>query len=221
LTHHGFYLSDDSDKELPLPMLGNQNRSAVTIQPAPRGGRQQTAGWVAFCRRWNTSIALCILLCGFFLLAALMPLRTAVEIGPDEGYELAKATLCLHGYKLYSQVWNDQPPLHTFLLTQVLRHVSSSILAPRLITMCFGALLLVSVFQIARHLNGLPVAALTTGLLVASPGFLTLSSSCMLEIPGLAPATAALWMLLLPDRRGWRRSEMAAGILFGVALKSS
>ena len=146
-----------------------------------------------------------------------MPLRTAVEIGPDEGFELAKATLCLHGYKLYSQVWNDQPPLHTFLITEALQHISPSVLVPRLITLCFAALLLVSIFEIARRVNGLVVAALTVGLLIAAPLFLTLSSSCMLEIPALAPATAALWMLLLSHRRGW--PEIAAGILFGAAFE--
>ncbi len=177
------------------------------------------ANLLAWRRRWNNQITLSLLLGGFLCLAALMPLRTAVEIGPDEGFELAKATLCLHGYKLYSQVWNDQPPLHTFLITQALRHVSLSVLVPRLITVCFAACLLGSVFQIARRVHGLAVAVLTAGLLIASPGFLTLSSSCMLEVPGLAPATAALWMLLLPNRSGWRRPEIAAGILFGVAFE--
>ena len=193
--------------------------NALSTQPPPCGTGQRAAGFLAWCRRWNVQIALSMLLGGFFFLATLMPLRTAVEIGPDEGFELAKATLCLHGYNLYSQAWNDQPPLHTFLVTQALRHVSSSVLVPRLITVCFAAFLLASVFQIARRVNGLAVAALAAGLLMASPGFLTLSSSCMLEIPALAPATAALWMLLLPNRSGWRRPEIAAGILFGAAFE--
>jgi len=193
--------------------------NAGNIQPPPRGTGQRAAGLVAFCRRWKTQIALSFLLGGFFFLGTLMPLRTAVEIGADEGFELAKATLCLHGYKLYSQVWNDQPPLHTFLVTQALKYMSQSVLVPRFITICFAAFLLASIFQIARHINGLAVAALTAGLLIASPGFLTLSSSCMLEIPALAPASAALWMLLLSNGRRWRLPEIAAGILFGVAFE--
>src|SRR5437870_448092 len=68
---------------------------------------------------------LLVALAVFVLLQCFVPLRTAVQIGADEGFELAKATLCLNGYQLYTEVWNDQPPLHTFLITQVLKHFSS------------------------------------------------------------------------------------------------
>jgi len=69
----------------------------------------------------------------FLSLAFCFPLRTAVEIGADEGIELAKADAWLHGYHLYSQVWCDQPPLHTFLLKSALGHISHSILVARLL----------------------------------------------------------------------------------------
>src|SRR5437773_4901308 len=65
-----------------------------------------------------------ILLGVFVLLQSRVPLRTAVQIGADEGFEVAKVTLCLHGHKLYSEVWNDQPPLHTWLITQLLKFES-------------------------------------------------------------------------------------------------
>ncbi len=64
------------------------------------------------------------------------------HIGADEGFELAKATLCLKGYTLYNEVWNDQPPLHTFLITQILKHISPSVLGPRLRTSVFAVVLL-------------------------------------------------------------------------------
>lgn len=55
-----------------------------------------------------------IVLAAFLLLFGglqfLIPLRTAVQIGAEEGLELAKATLCLKSYKLYSDVWCDHPP---------------------------------------------------------------------------------------------------------------
>ena len=59
------------------------------------------------------AVILAILLGVFGLIQSRVPLRTAVQIGPDEGFEVAKVTLCLHGHKLYSEVWNDEPPLHT------------------------------------------------------------------------------------------------------------
>src|SRR5438309_1318686 len=45
------------------------------------------------------------------------PLRSAIQIGGDERYEVSKALLWMKGVPLYKAVWNDQPPLHTALLT--------------------------------------------------------------------------------------------------------
>ena len=88
---------------------------------------------------FKTVIVLLIVLTAFVLIQCFLPVNTAIQIGADEGFELAKATLCLNGYKLYSAVWNDQPPLHTFLITQILRHISPSVLGPRLLTSVFAA----------------------------------------------------------------------------------
>ncbi|MCW5555667.1 MAG: hypothetical protein KIS67_26355 [Verrucomicrobiae bacterium] len=263
-----------------------------------------------------------VLLGAFFLLQSWIPLRSAVQIGADEGFEVAKATLCLHGHKLYSEVWNDQPPLHTWLITQVLkiqwnkpppknldvaaarqtaaiptpasvrrstetplrfmspmrvhwwrselnrsRHLVTptfqsarspvgkpalpeleltsaatepgttdgsdalshdhtdrqdalshySILGPRLVTSAFTAVLLVSVFVIVWRISGLLMGTLTTALLLVSPGFLELSSSCMLEIPSLATALAGLCVLVVVRPGRWHAAEIFCGILFGLA----
>lgn len=40
-----------------------------------------------------------LILVAFCLIQTLLPLRTAVQIGADEGFELAKMTLCVHGHK--------------------------------------------------------------------------------------------------------------------------
>src|SRR5882724_789333 len=120
----------------------------------------------------KAAIVLGFFLLFFGLIQSLLPLRTAVQIGVDEGFELAKATLCAHGHKLYSEIWNDQPPLHTFLITQILKHLSPSIVGPRLVTSVSAVLLLAAVFVISLRMSGLLVAALTTALLIASPGFI-------------------------------------------------
>lgn len=169
---------------------------------------------------------LTILITCLISIQCFLPLRTAVQIGADEGFELSKATLCLNGYKLYTEVWNDQPPLHTFVLTQVLKHVSPSILAARVLTSVFAAILLGAVFFISLRVSGLFVATLGTALLLVSPGFVELSASCMLEIPGLALAVTALSLLLgvegssVPGKPGTIRSrEILAGVAFAFALQ--
>jgi hypothetical protein len=160
------------------------------------------------------------LLAVFLLLQRLLPLGTAIQFGADEGFEYAKATLWLKGYHFYTEIWCDQPLLHTFLITQVLKHVSPSVLGPRLVTSVFTLLLLASVFALTRRVHGLGVAALTTGLLIASPGFLELASSCMVEIPSLAPVVAALAVLVAGPRNRCPLTEMVAGALFAAALQS-
>jgi hypothetical protein len=176
-------------------------------------------------------------------------LRQAVGIGAYAEFELAKTTLCLKGYRLYRDVWCDHPPVHTFLLTQVLRHVSPSVAGPRLVSVGFAVLLLVSVFlivlRVGERVAAMPTradtgaslrqagstvlqrqagsamalwAAVATGVLVASPGFVELSASCMMEIPALAPAIAALAVLLWGRESRWHGCEVLAGVLFGIGL---
>lgn len=163
------------------------------------------------------AIVVAILLGTFLLLQSCVPLRTAVQIGADEGFEVVKATLCTHGHKLYSEVWNDQPPLHTFLVTQVLKQVTPAILGPRLVTTAFTAILLTCVFVVTCRISGLLTGVLTSALLIASPGFLELSSSCMLEIPALSTALVGLTVLLVLPRTKWYAAECLSGVLFGIA----
>ena len=99
-----------------------------------------------------------------------------------------KATLCAKGHKLYSEIWNDQPPLHTFLIRQILEHASPSAAGPRLLTVGFAVVLLGSLFLIWWRISGLLVAGMAGAMLIAAPGFITLASACMLEIPALSPA---------------------------------
>jgi 4-amino-4-deoxy-L-arabinose transferase-like glycosyltransferase len=169
--------------------------------------------------RHKPGIVISLLLAGFLMLECFVPLGTIVQVGADEGFELAKATLCLTGHHLYSEVWNDQPPLHTFLITQILKHISSSILGPRLLTVAFSLLLLSAVFAITLRASGLWVAGIATAMVIASPGFVELGSSCMLEIPALAMATAGLSLALIGRDTKWFVWEARSGTLFGLGLQ--
>ena len=164
-------------------------------------------------------VVLGLMLVAFVALQCCLPLATAVKIGADEDYELSKAVLCLNGHRLYTEVWSDQPPLYVSLLTVILKHFSPAVLGPRLLTTASTLLLLGSVFLLVLKTNGRLAAGLATGLLMASPGFLELSSSAMQEIPALAPATAALCVLLVCPAGKWRANVILGGLLFAVALQ--
>ena len=111
---------------------------------------------------WRSVAVALTLLAVFIYLQTWLPLQTAVQIGADEGFELAKATSCLHGNRLYTEVWNDQPPLHTWIVTEALRHLSHSILIPRLVTSVFTLVLLAVLGTICRRISGLVTATLAT-----------------------------------------------------------
>lgn len=170
-------------------------------------------------RAYGSVFTLTVLIAMFLCLQALLPLGTAIKIGADEDYELAKATLCNHGYKLYTEIWNDQPPLVTIIIAALAKHAANPILAARLMTVGFSVVLLIATFALVRALSGLRAAALATALLIGSPGFLELSSSVMQEIPALAPVVVCLGLLWPGPGTQSLWTASLAGAVFGFALQ--
>jgi hypothetical protein len=193
----------------------SQSRISVGQTRNEKSSARDATSWKTLSLK--PALAAAILLSTFCLIQSRVPMRSAVQIGADEGFEVAKATLCLHGHKLYSEVWNDQPPLHTFLITNVFKHVTRSILGARLLTTAFATALLACILIIVWRASGLFVGALATALLIASPGFVELSSSCMLEIPALATAVAGLCTLFVVRPSKWHVAEFLSGAFFGIA----
>jgi hypothetical protein len=66
----------------------------------------------------NQQIIITILLPSLFLVGMLLwfPFRYVFEFNTDEGVNLIKAMMTLKGFKLYSDVWSDQPPVLTSIL---------------------------------------------------------------------------------------------------------
>ena len=112
----------------------------------------------------------------FLLLKVGLPLSSAIQIGADEGFELAKTQLRLKEFSLHEEAWNDQPPMHTALTFKCAEHLSPGIGAIRLITWAFSIFLLVSVFTLGSLANGRIVGIAAMGLLIVSPGLLELSA---------------------------------------------
>jgi hypothetical protein len=208
-------------------------------QPAQQKPLGTTPGWrtVFGCRAKQAALLL-IIATVLSLCAWSLVLRDAVQVGADEGFELAKALLVSKGHLLYAEIWNDQPPLHTWMVAWVLRHISTSVAAPRVITIVFAVLLVWGLNRVAARGGSPAVGWLSAGLLVASPGFLELGCSCMLEIPAVAVAMSALVILTgveseagggrkiltaHEERRAWNMRCIGricfAGPIFGAALQ--
>lgn len=147
-----------------------------------------------------------------------MPIGTSLEIGPDEGLELSKCVLCLRGSALYTEIWDDQPPLYTWLTVQLAKHLSCSILWPRLLSVFCAFILIGSFYLLVLNSSDLLSAGLATAMLIASPQVLELSCSCMQEVPALSFVLASLYVLRRSHSKSICSTLMAAA-LFGIALQ--
>jgi hypothetical protein len=153
------------------------------------------------------------------LIYSFLSLGAALEFGGDEGYEVIKPFLCLKGFSLYKQIWSDQPPVFTVLLTWAFKMWGPTILVARLVAAGFGLMLFAAFFQLVRWRSGLWSSLLATFLLLASPLVLQLSVSVMLEAPAFATALLSALLLFQWCRNPHRRWLLASGAVMGLALQ--
>ncbi len=157
----------------------------------------------------------------FFIFAIyFMPIEQVFQFDTsDEGIELIKASLNLEGFALYTQIWNDQPPLSTIILSSWLSWFGKSIFAARLLTLSFSTLLIWSFCQILRtYLGNLP-AIIGTVLLVISCNFLRLSVSVMIGLPALALAMLSIYLLTLYKKSYSPILIIISGSLLALSLQ--
>ncbi len=157
----------------------------------------------------------------FFIFALyFMPIEQVFQFDTsDEGIELIKASLHLEGFALYTQIWNDQPPLYTIILSSWFSLFGQSIFTSRLLTLSFSTILIWSFCQTLRiYLGNLP-AVLGTLLLVISCNFLRLSVSVMIGLPALALAMLSIYILTLYKQRLSKKLIIISGSLVALSLQ--
>jgi 4-amino-4-deoxy-L-arabinose transferase-like glycosyltransferase len=164
----------------------------------------------------------CLLTAGLFLAlgaAVIDPIRTAIEIGGDEHFELTKAHLWYRGHPLYSRVWNDQPPVHTAMLLGAFKLFGVGIVQARCVAAAFGLALYAACFLLVRRELGVISGIGAMACLIIAPGVFRLSITAMLELPAIAVGLWSLWALP-PERAPHKYFRLiAAGILYGIALQ--
>ena len=140
---------------------------------------------------WDTG---CVL--GLYAALILLSPRifSALQIQPDEGYELIKGFLCWKGFALYTDIWNDQPPLHTLLLRWVFQCAGASIVPARILACAFGGLLVLSLHLAVKQTNGVVAGILAPAYLLLSPQCFALCVAVMLEVPAFAFALGSLYL---------------------------
>jgi len=155
---------------------------------------------------------------GFAL--SVMPIEQAFQFDTDEGIELIKAVLYSQGFTLYTEIWNEQPPLLTVLLSNWFDLFGKSITAARILTLSFATLLIWSFCQTLRICLGNLPAIIGTLLLSLSCSFLRLSVSVMLGVPSLALAMLSIYTLILYIQKPRRYLVVLSGSFLALSLQT-
>ena len=141
----------------------------------------------------------------------------------DEAGYVTTARSLLHGQVLYSQVWNNKPPLDLWTVAATIRLLGTSEAALHAVTFLSGLAALLAVAYAGRRLLGTGrtvLALLVLAVLLGSPIFdaqLILPESLL-----IAPVTWAGALLLTrlarPDARRWPLWPIGVGALAAAAL---
>jgi len=148
------------------------------------------------------------------------PVTKTFQFDYDEGFNLMKAVLYSKGFSLYSQIWNDQPPLFTVILSKWLNLFGHSIFAARLLTLLFSAILIWCLYQIVFLELGHFPAIVATFLLFTSWLYIRLSISVMIGIPSLALAMLAIYFLYRYKQNYYKIYLILSGGCLALSLQT-
>jgi PelA/Pel-15E family pectate lyase len=166
----------------------------------------------------NSLIQQLVLICLIVgLLCLLGDWWNAYELQVDEGFNLAKAALVADGHHLYSEIWSDQPPLLTYVLSLVHRSFPFSLAAARTTILIFSLLLATSLFRVVARFEGRFAAWASVLILLSTRLFQQLSVSVMIGLPAVALAMLAIDLATIGKGKS-RILPLLAGLIFGAAL---
>ncbi len=152
------------------------------------------------------------------LVIILIPhLRSAAEIGGDEGFEFIKSLSLANGYVMYTEMWNDQPPLFAWLLSKIISVFGPSVLFLRLVTLSFAALLCVILWRLASRVSGSVAGLVAVFIFISSPETLKLSSSAMVELPSFCLGLISAYTVIVGCQQRSITLIIYGGCLIGIA----
>lgn len=130
------------------------------------------------------------------------PFREKLQFDTDEGLNLMRSMLVSMGYRLYSEVSSDQPPLFNHILALVFRIDGPDVYRARLLVLLFSTLLVWSGAQFLQITSGNLAAILFLPLMIMVPRYLNLSVAVMIGLPSIALAlTSMLFVAIWHQKR--------------------
>jgi hypothetical protein len=168
----------------------------------------------------NQQIIITILLPSLFLVGMLLwfPFRYVFEFNTDEGVNLIKAMMTLKGFKLYSDVWSDQPPVLTSILGALFRLVGLKVNAGRLLILGMSAATIGAATDFLTRRWGIWHAIFGFIVMITLPFFTTLSVSIMIGLPSIAFAMLSFACLDRWHQFGGDIWLLASGIFLALSV---
>ncbi|MGW8250761.1 MAG: ArnT family glycosyltransferase [Anaerolineales bacterium] len=137
----------------------------------------------------------------------------------DEGIALMVGRLIERGYPLYSQIWNDQPPLFFYMLAELFPVLGFDVGMYRLVVLLISGLLLWAVFQFLSIVWDRLYAVIGVVLILLLPKYLVLSVSVMAGLPAITFAMLSLLSLALWHLQRRRLWLVLSALLLAVSVQ--
>ncbi len=130
-----------------------------------------------------------------------------------------KSFLFLKGFSLYKEIWSDQPPLLTVILSSWLKLFGPSVFSGRILIFIFSSILLWALYQTIKGLRGNFCALMAIIFLVLSTMYLRLSISIANDLPALSLAMLSIYFINLYKKIYLKYLLVLSGILMAFSLQ--
>ncbi|MCX6071812.1 MAG: hypothetical protein NTU91_13315 [Chloroflexi bacterium] len=155
-------------------------------------------------RRIEALLPFAVVAAFMLVILLFLPFRFKFEFDPDEGIQLIKAFLYTKGYALQTEIYSDQPPVFTVVLSTLFRIFGPEVLVARLAVLAFSCLLLTAGAHYLKLFHGQLHYLVALLFLITLPGYPELSVSAMIGLPSMSLAMVSVLALGVWHRRSGR-----------------
>jgi 4-amino-4-deoxy-L-arabinose transferase-like glycosyltransferase len=156
---------------------------------------------------------------GYFILVILFyPFRFVLEFDPDEGNILILANQITEGFSLYSDVWNDHPPLIPQFLAVLFQIFGMNVTIARLFILLLSCILIWALIMYLHKFWGSSHALVGVLLVILLPYYTRLSISVMIGLPSLVFAVISFVSLSFWHRRKSTIHLIISALFLGTSV---
>lgn len=136
----------------------------------------------------------------------------------DEGLEVIKGLLVNEGYELYKEIWNEQPPLYTYILSTIYHFAGYNFTLSRLSTIFLSGILMWACIQYLRFTWGNLTAVMGALFLFLLPMYNRLSTFAMIGLPAISFAMVSMLFITLWHIRRRKAWLVLSGVFLGLSV---